>query len=107
MRNIDNDDLSASEMLISNSYLIQNKTKNCFQKPNCVFIFSMETEVAGSGGALGMFSRGVFNVAVFVANLSVFLVFLIFSLETEVAGSGGALGCSGEVYLTWTHFKVE
>ena len=36
-----------------------------------------------------------------------FLVFLIFSLETEVAGSGGALGCSGEVYLTWTHFKVE
>ena len=54
-----------------------------------------------------MFWRGVFNVAVFVANLSVFLVFLIFSLETEVAGSGGALGCSGEVYLTWTHFKVE
>ena len=60
-----------------------------------------------------MFWRGVFNVAVFVANFPTvflvfgFLVFLIFSMETEVAGSGGALGCSGEVYLTWTHFKVE
>ena len=37
----------------------------------------METEVAGSGGAMGMFWRGVFKVAVFVANCpTVFLVIL-------------------------------
>ena len=50
----------------------------------------METDVAGSGGALGMFSRGVFNVAVFVANFPiVFLVFVLSCISYILAGNRG------------------
>ena len=98
LRNVGNYDVFASEMLILNSYSIQNQNKNCFQKPNCFFIFSMETDVAGSGGALGMFSRGVFNVAVFVANFPiVFLVFVFSCISYILAGNRGCrqLWCIG------------
>ena len=66
----------------------------------------METDVAGSGGALGMFSRGVFNVAVFVANFpTIFVVFGILVFSYIFHGNRGCrqwcvLGCSGEVYVT-------
>ena len=90
MRNVGNYGVFASEMLISNSYSIQNQNKNCFQKPNCFFTFSMETDVAGSGSALGMISRGVFNVAVFVANFPiVFLVFVFSCISYILAGNRG------------------
>ena len=100
LRNVGNYGVFASEMLISNSYSIQNQNKNCFQKPNCFFTFSMETDVAGSGSALGMISRGVFNVAVFVANFPiVFLVFVFSCISYILAGNRGCRQwwCIGDV----------